>query len=161
MAEPKSAGLWANSVSRGASHYNNIYLVLCVRLCVFRDMDQELEAVVNSGPRLITPKMWVFLINFTHSSPTPVTTDFVEYVFDVCTLFSLLPSIPYAVALLLHRLHGVSPLEGWTGQQLFLVAIIVMVKFLCEYPSPPRTGWWRVRLFGLKELNYMAAELCR
>src|SRR5258707_14428825 len=110
MAEPKSAGLWANSISGGASHYNNIYLVLHVRLCIFCDMDQELEAVVNSSPRLVTPKMWVFLIDFAHSSPMPVTTNFVEYVFDVCTLFSLPPSVPYAAALLLHRLRGISPL---------------------------------------------------
>src|SRR5258708_32575455 len=80
-------------------------------------MDQELEAVTNSGPRLITTKMWVILIDFTHPSPTPVTTNFMEYMFDICTLYSLLPSIPYAVALLLHCLHGISPLEGWMGQQ--------------------------------------------
>ncbi len=54
--------------------------------------------------------------------------------FNVCTLYSLPPSVPYAVVLLLHHLHGISPLEGWTGQQLFLVTIIVVVKFLCEYP---------------------------
>src|SRR5258707_13357150 len=160
MAEPKSAGLWANSISGGASHYNNIYLVLQVRLCVFCDMDQELEAVVNSSPRLVTPKTWVFLINFAHSSPTPVTTDFMEYVFDICTLFSLLPSIPYTAALLLHCLCGISPLKGWMGQQLFLVAIIVAAKFLCEYPSLPRNGWWSIGLFEVKELNRMEAEFC-
>ena len=66
--------------------FHNIYLVLHVRLCVFCDMDQELEAVMNSGPRLVTPEMWAFLIDFAHSSPMPVTTDFVEYMFDVCTL---------------------------------------------------------------------------
>src|SRR5258708_17861773 len=141
--------------------FHNIYLVLCVRLCIFHDMDQELEAVANSGLRLVTPEMWVFLIDFAHSSPTPVTTDFVEYVFDVCMLYSLLPSITYTVVLLLHRLHGVSLLKGWTGQQLFLVAIIVMVKFLCEYPSPPRNGWWSVSLFEVKECNVMEAEFCR
>ncbi len=124
-------------------------------------MDQELEAVANSGPRLITPEMWVFLIDFAHSSPTPVTTDFMEYVFDVCTLFSLPPSIPYAAALLLHRLHGISLLKGWMGQQLFLVTVIIMVKFLCEYPSPPRNGWWSIGLFEVKELNRMEAEFCR
>src|SRR5260221_12641769 len=140
--------------------FHNIYLVLHVRLCIFRDMDQELEAVMNSGPRLITPETWVFLIDFAHSSPTPVTTDFMEYMFDICMLFSLPPSIPYAAALLLHRLHGISPLEGWTGQQLFLVTIIVAVKFLCEYPSPPRNGWWSVGLFEVKELNCMEAEFC-
>src|SRR5260221_14517490 len=123
-------------------------------------MDHELEAVTNSSPRLVTPEMWVFLIDFAHSSPTPVTINFMEYVFDVCTLFSLLPSIPYAVVLLLHRLHGVSLLEGWMGQQLFLFAIIIMVKFLCEYPSPPRNGWWSVGLFEVKELNHMEAEFC-
>src|SRR5258708_2811737 len=139
--------------------FHNIYLVLCVRLCIFHDMDQELEAVVNSSPRLITPEMWAFLIDFTHSSPMPVTTDFVEYVFNVCTLYSLLPSIPYAV-LLLHCLHGISPLEGWMGQQLFLVTIIVTVKFLCEYPPPPRNGWWSISLFEVKELNCMEAEFC-
>jgi len=124
-------------------------------------MDQELEAVVNSSPRLVTPEMWVFLINFTHSSPMPVTTDFMEYVFDVCTLYSLLPSIPYAVVLLLHCFHGVSPLEGWMGQQLFLVTIIIVAKFLCEYPSLPRNGWWSISLFEVKELNCMEAEFCR
>ena len=124
-------------------------------------MDQELEAVTNSGPRLITPETWVFLINFTHSSPMPVTTDFVEYMFDVCMLFSLPPSVPYTAALLLHCLHGVSLLEGWMGQQLFLVAIIIMAKFLCEYPSPPRNGWWSIGLFEVKELNHMEAEFCR
>src|SRR5258708_29669988 len=61
--------------------FHNIYLVLHVRLCIFRDMDQELEAVMNSSPRLVTPETWAFLINFTHSSPTPVTTNFVEYMF--------------------------------------------------------------------------------
>src|SRR5260221_184984 len=81
--------------------------------CIFHDMDQELEAVMNSGPRLVTPKTWAILIDFAHSSPTPVTTDFVEYVFDVCMLYSLLPSVPYAVVLLLHHLHGISPLKGW------------------------------------------------
>src|SRR5260370_33195422 len=98
-------------------------------------MDQELEAVANSSPRLITPEMWVFLIDFAHSSPTPVTTNFMEYMFDICMLFSLLPSVPYTAVLLLHCLHGISLLEGWMGQQLFLVTIIVAVKFLCEYPS--------------------------
>ncbi len=140
--------------------FHNIYLVLCVRLCVFHDMDQELEAVANSGPRLITPEMWVFLIDFTHSSPTPVTTDFVEYVFNICTLFSLPPSVPYTAVLLLHHLHGISPLEGWMGQQLFLVAVIIVAKFLCEYPSLPRNGWWSVSLFEVKELNRMEAEFC-
>src|SRR5258708_36808481 len=110
-------------------------------------MDQELEAVTNSGPRLVPPKTWVFLIDFTPSSPTPVTTNFVEFMFDICMLYSLLPSIPYTVALLLHCLHGISPLEGWMGQQLFLVTIIIVVKFLCEYPSPPRNGWWSIGLF--------------
>ena len=124
-------------------------------------MDQELEAVANSGPRLVTPETWVFLIDFAHSSPTPVTTDFVEYVFDVCMLYSLLPSIPYTAALLLHCLCGISPLKGWTGQQLFLVAIIVAAKFLCEYPSLPRNGWWSVSLFEVKELNCMEAEFCQ
>src|SRR5258707_6230321 len=103
-------------------------------------MDQELEAVANSGPRLITAETWAILIDFAHPSPMPVTTDFVEYVFDVCTLYSLLPSIPYAAVLLLHRLCGISPLEGWMGQQLFLVAIIIVVKFLCEYPPLARNG---------------------
>src|SRR5258708_34667989 len=139
--------------------FHNIYLVLHVRLCIFRDMDQELEAVVNSSPRLVTPETWVFLIDFAASSATPVTTDFMEYVFDICTLFSLPPSIPYAAVLLLHRLHGVSPLEGWTGQQLFLVAVIIAVKFLCKYPSPPRNGWWSIGLFEVKELNDMEAEV--
>ena len=124
-------------------------------------MDQELEAVMNSSPRLITPEMWVFLINFTHSSPMPVTTDFMEYVFNICTLFSLLPSIPYAAALLLHHLHGISPLEGWTGQQLFLVTIIISVKFLCKYPPLPRNGWWSIGLFEVKEFNHMEAEFCQ
>src|SRR5260221_2692812 len=124
-------------------------------------MDQELEAVANSSPRLVTPEMWVFLIDFTHSSPTPVTTDFVEYVFDICTLFSLLPSVPYTVALLLHCLRGISLLEGWMCQQLFLVAVIIVAKFLCKYPSLPRNGWWSVGLFEVKELNHMEAELCR
>src|SRR5258708_1429078 len=55
-------------------------------------MDQELEAVTNSGPRLITPETWVFLIDFAHSSPMPVTTDFVEYVFDGCSASSTSPS---------------------------------------------------------------------
>src|SRR5258708_38091080 len=141
--------------------FHNIYLVLCVRLCIFHDMDQELEAVANSGLRLVTPEMWVFLIDFAHSSPTPVTTDFVEYVFDVCMLYSLLPSIPYAVVLLLHRLHGISLLKGWTGQQLFLVTVIIAVKFLCEYPSLPRNGWWSIGLFEVKEFNHMEAEFCR
>ena len=124
-------------------------------------MDQELEAVMNSGPRLITPKTWAFLINFAHSSPIPVTTDFVEYVFNICTLYSLLPSVPYAVVLLLHCLCGISLLKGWMGQQLFLVAIIVMVKFLCEYPPLPRNGWWSIGLFEVKELNHMEAEFCQ
>src|SRR5258708_39147365 len=124
-------------------------------------MDQELEVVMNSDPRLITAEMWVILIDFIHPSPTPVTTDFVEYVFDVCTLYSLLPSIPYAAVLLLHHLHGISPLKGWTGQQLFLVAVIIVAKFLCKYPSPPRNGWWCVSLFEVKELNHMEAEFCR
>src|SRR5258707_7735987 len=124
-------------------------------------MDQELEAVMNSGPRLVTPEMWVFLIDFAHSSPMPVTTDFVEYVFDVCTLFSLPPSIPYAAALLLHCLRGISLLEGWMGQQLFLVAVIIVAKFLCKYPSLPSNGWRRVGLFRRKELSHMRAELFR
>ena len=124
-------------------------------------MDQELEAVMNSGPRLITPEMWVFLIDFAHSSPMPVTTDFMEYVFDICTLFSLPPSVPYTAALLLHCLCGISPLEGWMGQQLFLVTIIVTAKFLCKYPSPPRNSWWSVSLFEVKELNRMEAEFCQ
>ena len=89
-----------------------------------------------------------------------VTTDFMEYVFDVCTLYSLLPSIPYTVVLLLHCLHGISPLEGWMGQQLFLVTVIIMAKFLCEYPSLPRNGWWSIGLFEVKELNRMEAEFC-
>ena len=127
--------------------FHNIYLVLCVRLCIFHDMDQELEAVVNSSPRLVTPETWAILIDFAHSSPTPVTTNFVEYVFDICTLYSLPPSIPYAAVLLLHHLHGVSPLKGWMGQQLFLVAIVITAKFLCEYPPPPRNGWWSIGLF--------------
>ncbi len=129
-------------------------------------MDQELEAVANSSPRLITTKMWAILIDFAHSSPMPVTTDFVEYMFDVCTLYSLPPSIPYTAipytaALLLHCLHGVSPLEGWMGQQLFLVAIIVTAKFLCEYPPSPRNGWWSISLFEVKEFNRMEAEFCQ
>ncbi len=124
-------------------------------------MDQELEAVVNSGPRLITPETWVILIDFAHSSPMPVTTDFVEYMFDICTLYSLLPSVPYTAVLLLHCLRGVSPLEGWMGQQLFLVTIVIMVKFLCEYPPPPRNGWWSISLFEVKEFNRMEAEFCR
>src|SRR6266436_10381030 len=124
-------------------------------------MDQELEAVMNSGPRLVTPEMWGFLIDFAHSSPMPVTTDFVEYVFDVCTLYSLPPSIPYAAVLLLHCLCGISLLEGWMGQQLFLVTIIVTAKFLCEYPPLPRNGWWSISLFEVKEFNRMEAEICQ
>src|SRR5258705_785071 len=124
-------------------------------------MDQELEAVMNSGPRLVTPETWVFLIDFAHSSPMPVTTDFMEYVFNICTLFSLPPSVPYTAVLLLHHLHGISPLEGWMGQQLFLVAVIIVAKFLCEYPSLPRNGWWSVSLFEVKELNRMEAEFCQ
>src|SRR5258708_9286673 len=129
--------------------------------CVFCDMDQELEAVANSGPRLVTPEMWAILIDFAHSSPMPVTTNFMEYMFNICTLYSLPPSIPYAVALLLHRLCGISPLKGWMGQQLFLVAIIIMAKFLCEYPPLPRNGWWSVSLFEVKEFNHMEAEFCQ
>ena len=124
-------------------------------------MGQELEAVMNSGPRLVTTKTWVILVNFAHPSPMPVTTDFMEYVFNVCMLFSLPPSVPYAAVLLLHHLRGVSLLEGWMGQQLFLFAIIIMVKFLCEYPSPPRNGWWSVGLFEVKEFNCMEAEFCQ
>src|SRR5258708_1144573 len=124
-------------------------------------MDQQLEAVMNSGPRLPTPEISASLIDFAYSFPTPVTSDFVEYMFNVCTLFSLLPSVPYAAALLLHRLRGVSLLEGWTGQQLFLVTVIVTAKFLCEYPSPPRNGWWSISLFEVKELNRMEAEFCQ
>src|SRR5258708_35753433 len=116
-------------------------------------MDQELEAVVNSGPRLVTPKIWVFLIDFAHFSPMPVTTNFMKYMFDICTLYSLPPSVPYTVTLLLHCLHGVSLLEGWMGQQLFLVAIIVMAKFLCEYPSLPRNGCSLFTFFQLTDLN--------
>ncbi len=124
-------------------------------------MDQELEAGANSSPRLITTKTWVILINFIHPSPMPVTTDFVEYMFDVCMLYSLLPSIPYTAALLLHHLHGISPLEGWAGQQLFLVAIIIMVKFLCKDPPLPRNGWWSIGLFEVKEFNHMEAGFCQ
>src|SRR5258707_5939985 len=123
-------------------------------------MDQELEAVVNSSPRLITPETWAFLIDFAHSSPMPVTTNFMEYMFDVCTLYSLPPSIPCAAALLLHHLHGISLLEGWTGQQLFLVTIVIAAKFLCEYPPLPRNGWWSIGLFEVKEFNHMEAEFC-
>src|SRR5258708_33803824 len=141
--------------------FHNIYLVLHVRLCVFRELDQELEAVANFSSRLVTPEMWAFLIDFAHSSPTPVTTDFVEYMFNVCTLYSLLPSIPYAAVLLLHCLRGISPLKGWMGQQLFLVAIIIMAKFLREHPPLPRNGWWSISLFEVKELNCMEAEFCQ
>src|SRR5258708_33815075 len=102
--------------------------------------------------------MWVFLIDFTHPSPTPVTTNFMEYTFNVCILYSLPPSIPYTAVLLLHRLCGISPLEGWMGQQLFLVTIIVTAKFLCEYPSLPRNGWWSISLFEVKEFNRLEAE---
>src|SRR5258708_17441928 len=80
--------------------------------------------------------------------------------FPFSMLYSLPPSIPYTAALLLHRLHGVSLLEGWTGQQLFLVTVIITVKFLCKYPSPPRNGWWSIGLFEVKELNHMEAEFC-
>ena len=101
--------------------FHNIYLVLHVRLCIFRDMDQELEAVMNSSPRLVTPKMWVFLIDFAHSSPMPVTTDFMEYMFNVCTLFSLPPSIPYAAVLLLHHHCSEIPLQVSFSTQEWLV----------------------------------------
>src|SRR5258708_31834252 len=66
-----------------------------------------------------------------------------------------------AAVLLLHHLHGVSPLEGWTRHQLFLVTIIIAAKFLCEYPSLPRNGWWSIGLFEAKELNRMEAEFCQ
>src|SRR5258708_1825739 len=141
--------------------FHNIYLVLCVRLCVFHDMDQELEAVVNSAPRLVTAETWVILINFTHPSPMPVTTNFMEYVFDVCMLYSLSPSIPYTAVLLLHHLHGISLLKSWMGQQLFLVTIVIVVKFLCKYPPSPRNGWWSISLFEVKGFNRMEAEFCQ
>src|SRR5258708_31811699 len=45
-------------------------------------MDQELEAGTNFGPRLITTKMWVTVLNSIYPLPMPVTPDFVQYVFD-------------------------------------------------------------------------------
>ncbi len=84
-------------------------------------MDQELEAVMNSSPRLITTKTWAILIDFTHPSPTPVTTNFMEYMFDICTLYSLPPSIPYAAVLLLHHHCSEIPLQVSFSTQEWLV----------------------------------------
>src|SRR5258708_32152839 len=70
--------------------FHNIYLVLHVRLCIFCDMDHELEAVTNSSPRLVTPGMWLFLIAFPHSSPTPFTINFMKSLLHVAPYFSLL-----------------------------------------------------------------------
>ena len=124
-------------------------------------MEQALEAGAN-GPRPITVETWANLIDFLHSSPTPVTTDVVEYVLDACALCSLPPSVPYAAALLLHRLRCVSLLKFWTGQQLFLVAVVVAVKFLCDDPHPPTNYWWCLGfLFEVEKLNCMEAEFCR
>src|SRR5258708_23687544 len=99
-------------------------------------MDQELEAGMNFGPRLVTAKTWVTVLNSIYPLPMPVTPDFMQYVFNVCMIYSLLTSIPYAVACLLHHLCHVPLLEGWTGQGGFLVAIVVVAKSLCKSPPP-------------------------
>src|SRR5258708_35795940 len=123
-------------------------------------MDQELEAGVNFGPRLITTKMWVTVLNSIYPLPMPVTPNFVQYVFDMCTIYSLLISIPYAVAHLLHCLCHVPLLEVWTGQGVFLVTIIIMANSLCESPPPPGSFWWSHVLFEVEVFNCMEFKFC-
>src|SRR5258708_18317769 len=123
-------------------------------------MDQELEAGVNFSPRLITTKMWVTVLNSIYPLPMPVTPDFMQYMFDVCTIYSLPTSIPYAVAHLLHHLHHIPLLKGWTGQGVFLVAIVITAKSLCESPPLPSNFWWSHDLFEVEAFNCMEFEFC-
>ena len=123
-------------------------------------MDQELEAGVNFGPRLVTTETWVTVLNSIYPLPMPVTPDFMQYVFDMCTIYSLLTSIPYAAVHLLHCLHHIPLLEGWTGQGVFLVAIIIVAKSLCKSPPLPSNFWWSHNLFEVEAFNCMEFEFC-
>src|SRR5258708_5679648 len=116
-------------------------------------MDQELEAGANFSPRLVTAKTWATVLNSIYPLPTPVTPDFVQYMFNVCMIYSLPTSVPYAVAHLLHHLHHVPLLEGWTGQGVFLVAIVIMAKSLCKSPPPPSNFWWSHDLFEVEAVT--------
>src|SRR5258708_19850158 len=100
-------------------------------------MDQELEAGMNFSPRLVPTEMWVTVLNSIYPLPTPVTPDFMQYVFNVCMIYFLLTSVPYAAVCLLHRLHHVPLLKGWTGQGVFLVPIIIVLKSLSKSPPLP------------------------
>ncbi len=123
-------------------------------------MDLELEAGTNFGPRLITAETWATVLNSIYPLPMPVTPDFVQYVFDMCTIYSLLISIPYAAAHLLHHLHHIPLLKAWTGQGVFLVTIIVMAKSPCESPPLPSNFWWSCDLFEVEVFNRMEFEFC-
>src|SRR5258708_22888372 len=90
----------------------------------------------------------------------PVTPDFVEYMFDVCMTYSLPNSIPHTVALLLHCLHYIPLLEGWTGQETFLVTIAITVKSLCKSPPLPSNFWWSYGLFEVEAFNHMEFKFC-
>src|SRR5258708_23034091 len=122
-------------------------------------MDQVLEAGVNFGPRLITTEMWATVLNSIYPLPMPVTPDFVQYMFNMCTIYSLLTSVPYAVVNLLDWLCHIPLLEGWTGQGVFLVTIVVTVKSLCESP-PPSNCWWSCDLFEVEAFNHMEFKFC-
>src|SRR5258708_15954679 len=122
--------------------------------------NQELEAGANFSPRLITTDTWATVLNSIYPLPMPVTPDFVQYMFDVCTIYSLPTSIPYAVACLLHHLHHIPLLKSWTGQGVFLVTIIVVVKSLCVSPPPPSNFWWSCNLFEVDVFIHMEFEFC-
>src|SRR5258708_3836576 len=122
-------------------------------------MEQELEAGMNFGPRLVTTKTWATVLNSIYPLPMPVTPDFMQYMFDMCTIYSLLISIPYAVACLLHCLCHVPLLEGWTAQGGFLVAIVIAAKSLCESPLPCNF-WWSCDLFEVEVFNCMEFKFC-
>ena len=124
-------------------------------------MDQELEAGTNFSPRLVTAEMWATLLNSILPFPMPVTPMFVQHVFNVCTIKFLPPSIPFTVALLLHYLCHVPPLEGWMGKDVFLVTIAVVVKSLCEDPPLPSNFWWSFGYYEVETFNCMEVEFCQ
>src|SRR5258707_3931904 len=127
---------------------------------MFHDMDQELEAGVNFSPRLITSKTWVTLLNSILPFPMPVTPKFMQHMFNMCTIWFLPPNIPYAAALLLHCLHHIPPLKGWTGEEAFLVTITIAVKSLCKDPLPPSNFWWSFGYFEVEAFNCMEVKFC-
>src|SRR5258707_2259503 len=122
-------------------------------------MDQELEAGTNFGSRLVTAEMWATVLNSIYPLPMPVTPNFMQYMFDMCMIYSLLTSMPYAAVHLLHCLHHI-PLEGWTGQGVFLVTIVIVVKSPCKSPPLPSNFWWSHNLFEVEVFNHMEFEFC-